>query len=98
MASNANNSEANRPIALLLLGNLGREGRGAILGATSTHATCFLLKLCGFLGVCHGPLHEAHRLVHVALDPVNHPTLRCGGCGARRRRVQSHGTHSARKS
>lgn len=41
-----------------------------------THASSFLLKLCGFLSVGYGPLHKAHRLVHVAFDSIDHSTLR----------------------
>lgn len=40
-----------------------------------THTASLLLKLCSFFSVCNSALHKAHRLVHVALDPVNHSTL-----------------------
>lgn len=40
-----------------------------------THPACLLLVFGSLLGVGHGSLYKAHRLVHVAFDPVNHPTL-----------------------
>lgn len=43
--------------------------------SAGTHTSSFLLKLCGFLSVGYGPLHKAHRLVHVAFDPIDHSTL-----------------------
>lgn len=48
-----------------------------------THTSSFLLKLCSFLSVGYGPLHKAHRLVHVAFDSIDHSTLtKCIAPGA----------------
>lgn len=75
-----------------------REGRGISgtwMGATrerrsrlvpprhGAHPASFTLILDRLFGVCHGPLHEAHGLVHVVLNTVNHgalsPDARGGG-------------------
>lgn len=39
------------------------------------HPASFTLILDCLFGVCHGPLHEAHGLVHVVLNTVNHGAL-----------------------
>lgn len=65
------------------VGGAGRLDQGA-------HPASFALILDGLFGVGHGPLHEAHRLVHVVLNAVNHgslsPDARAGGGSSGRRR------------
>lgn len=51
---------------------------GSFFLTAATHTSSLLLKLCRFLSVCYSPLHKAHWLVHVAFNPVNHPTLTWG--------------------
>lgn len=79
----------------------GREISGTWMGATrerrsrpvpprcGAHPASFTLILDRLFGVCHGPLHEAHGLVHVVLNTVNHgalsPDARGGGSRDRHR-------------
>ena len=58
-----------------------------------THTTSLLLELRRLLRVSHRPLDEAHRLVHVALNPVNHSALMGGG----RRREEREGRGGKKK-
>lgn len=52
------------------------QGRGGgVRCFSATHAPRLLLKFGGFFSVSYRPLHKAHWLVHVALNPVNHSTL-----------------------
>lgn len=53
----------------------GRGRGGGVIYVSATHALRLLLIFGGFFSVGYRPLDKAHRLVHVALNPVNNSTL-----------------------